>query len=519
MRDWIAANQETIAQAKMILGFGYDNSQLAELRHPTRADLDAITTEYPVYLIHQSGHIGTANSKALEIAGINAKSEDPPGGVIVRDVSGEPTGVLEENAHNLALMKLFSSIDRNGMKVIARAGVGLWLKYGYTTAQEGRAVPATADILAEIAAEGGFPVDVMAHVDVLLGRDYIAGHVSRDYANRFRVAGAKLTIDGSPQGFTALRDRPYYAPVGDYAPGYRGYASATQQQVDEAVDWAFANGIQILTHANGEGASDMLIAAIDAARRAQGSGPDRRPVLIHGQFIREDQIDAYRRLDVIPSFFPMHTFYWGDWHRDHTVGPALADNISPTGWAVRRGMIFSTHHDAPVAFPDSMRILDATVTRRSRSGDIIGPDQRVDVITARKAMTIWPAYQYFEEDTKGSVEVGKLADLVILSGDPTAIDPEALDTLTVAETIKEGTTVYAADEKEGRLDYRPRLDGSDPFADFLRQATLRHETGASLAGRGIRISGSFAAQHSSACVANFLTAALDPSRFAAAPAE
>ena len=166
-------------------------------------------------------------------------------------------------------------------------------------------------------------------------------------------------------------------------------------------------------------------------------------MLIHGQFLREDQVDSYNRLGVIPSLFPMHTFYWGDWHRDHTVGPALADNISPTGWVHARGMKFTSHHDAPVAFPDSMRVLDATVTRRSRSGDIIGPAQRVDVITALKAMTIFPAFQHFEEATKGSIEVGKLADFVILSADPTAVDPETIDQIKVTETIKEGVTVFA----------------------------------------------------------------------------
>lgn len=470
LRDWVAANEETVKKTGLIMGFGFDKSTMAELRNPTRADLDAISTEYPAYLIHQSGHLGAANSKALEIAGITRDSVAPPGGVIEFDANGEPTGVLEENAHNVVWMKLMSTVDREGMKTIAKAGAELWARYGYTTAEEGRSVPPQADIMQEVADEGGFKIDVLTYTDVLLARDYVKDHVSNDYHNRFRVAGAKLTIDGSPQGFTAYRDRPYYDPVGDYPPGYRGYAAATQEQVDDAVDWAFANGVQILTHSNGEAASDMLIAALDAATQAHGPDPDRRPVLIHGQFQREDQVDSFVRLDVFPSLFPMHTFYWGDWHREHTVGPALADNISPTGWYLKRGSTFSSHTDAPVAFPDSMRVLDATVTRRSRSGDILGPDQRVDVMTALKAMTIWPAWSHFEEATKGSIEVGKLADLVILSADPTAVDPETLDQLTVVETIKEGEAVYEATEKQGALG--PMRDGRDPFAEFIQQAAL-----------------------------------------------
>jgi predicted amidohydrolase YtcJ len=507
LRDWAEENSETVAQVGLIMGFGYDNSQLAELRHPTRADLDAVSIEFPVFLIHQSGHIGAANSKALELLGITAASENPPGGLILKDANGEPTGVLEENAFFAALPGLFTNVGPEGMKAILKAGGELWARYGYTTAQEGRSLPGSVGVLAAVAAEGGFKIDVMTHVDVIAGREFLLENVSADYVNRFRVAGAKLTVDGSPQGFTALRDRPYYAPVGNYPPGYLGYASVTQAQVDESVEWAFANGVQILAHANGEGAQDMFIAALGAAERTQGHDPERRPVLIHGQFAREDQVDSYKAFGVIPSFFPMHTFYWGDWHRDRTVGPALVDDISPTGWAVRRGMIFTSHHDAPVAFPDSMRVLDATVTRRSRSGDIIGPDQRVDVITALKAMTLWPAYQYFEEDRKGSIEVGKLADLVILSDDPTAVDPETLDRLIVAETIKEGETVYAAGEREGRLDYRPLPDGADPYADFLRQLAVNRDMGA-WSGLGIPARVFASSPHSSACVAATVTAML-----------
>jgi hypothetical protein len=246
-------------------------------------------------------------------------------------------------------------------------------------------------VLREVADQGGLPIDVAVYADVLVDREFIKARTSRTYTRRMRIAGAKLTIDGSPQGLTAWRDRPYHKPVGNYAAGYSGYAAVTAEEAMGAISWASEDGIQILTHSNGERASDLLISAHRAAQARFPAARALRPVLIHGQFLREDQLDAFKGLGVIPSLFPMHTFYWGDWHLDHTAGPQAGMNISPTGWARRRGMIFTSHHDAPVAFPDSMRVLDATVTRRARgSGRVVGPHQRVDVVTALKAMTIWP---------------------------------------------------------------------------------------------------------------------------------
>ena len=187
------------------------------------------------------------------------------------------------------------------------------------------------------------------------------------------------------------------------------------------------------------------------------------------------------------------------------MGPVNAENISATGWVRQRGMMFSSHHDAPVAFPDSMRILSATVTRRTRSGDILGPHQRVDVMTALKAMTIWPAWQHFEEDNKGSIEPGKLADFVILSDDPTAVDPSDLANLKVMTTIKQGSVVYAAGGRDdsASLGYRPASSGDDPFAGMLRQVAIAQSSG----GRGFgpvppwKLAN---APHSSACVAGTL---------------
>jgi hypothetical protein len=205
-------------------------------------------------------------------------------------------------------------------------------------------------------------------------------------------------------------------------------------------------------------------------------------VLIHGQFMREDQFDPLKALNVIPSLFPMHTFYWGDWHLDHTAGPEVGMNISPVGWARKRGMIFTSHHDAPVAFPDSMRVLDATVTRRARgSGRIVGPQHRVDVITGLKAMTIWAAHQIFEEKTKGSLEVGKLADFVILSKDPTAVEPMSIADIKVSETIKEGVTVFSLSSAGGKT---AGARSGETFAGLLQ--------GMAHAGPGAKATAAFA---------------------------
>lgn len=516
LRDWMADNADVVEEIGLVIGFGYDQSQLAELRHPTAADLDAVTTDYPVYLVHQSGHFGAANSAGLAAVGFTAETEDPAGGVIRRLPDGAPDGVLEETAHFVALVGLLGKLGPEGFAEFARSGAKLWASFGYTTAQEGRAMPASAEVLKSVGAEGGFDIDIAVYADVLADRDYIANTVSDSYVDNVRVAGAKLTIDGSPQGFTAWRDRPYYDPVGDYPPGYTGYAAATETEVFDAIDWAFENDVQIIVHSNGERASDLLLSSIGAAEDAHG--PGKRPVLIHGQFLREDQVDLMKALGVFPSLFPMHTFYWGDWHRDHTVGPIRAENISPTGWLVQRDMMFGSHHDAPVAFPDSMRVLSATVTRRTRSGDILGPHQRVDVTTALKAMTAWPAWQHFEEDRKGTLAPGKLADLVILDRDPTAVDPETLAELRVAVTIKEDRVIYEADagHREGRLSPWHRSPvGDEAFTRAIRVAAVYAETGG-LDGRDFRrrlaLRQAGRAPHASACVSSFLFAALNPTQ-------
>lgn len=444
LRDFMATS-EMVKQHSVVIGFNYDDSQLEEGRHPNRHELDAVSTEMPIMITHQSGHIGVYNSKALEMFGINAESDDPSGGIIQREAgSKEPNGVLEENAHFALLYKIIPPFTVKENVAAMKAAEMQYLSNGFTTIQDGKTDPTTLGLMAQYATDGGFTADVVVYADVAGMTDHtiLNGPLhSGEYVNRFRIGGVKLTFDGSPQGKTAWFTKPYLvAPSGQDA-SYSGYPAFTDA---EALKWylmAYENNWQMLTHTNGDAAIDQLIKIANQTAKAF-PGKDRRTVMIHGQFLREDQIAAIDDLGIFPSLYPMHTFYWGDWHRDSVAGPERAENISPTGWLIDRGVKFSIHSDAPVTFPNSMRILDSAVNRTTRSGAVLGKAQRLRPMDALKAMTIWPAYQHFEESSKGSLEVGKLADMVVLDENPLTVDPVKISAIKVVQTIKEGVSVY-----------------------------------------------------------------------------
>ncbi len=181
IRDWVAENEETVKATGIIMGFGWDKSTLAERRDPTLAELDAISTEYPVLLIHQSSHLGALNSLALAKVGITRDTPNPPGGVILKDADGNPTGILEENAFIGSAMKLLADLDVESMKTIAQAGSELWAEYGYTTAIEGRSTPPQVDALRIAGEEGRFKIDVLTYPDILItGIDYIKERLQPD---------------------------------------------------------------------------------------------------------------------------------------------------------------------------------------------------------------------------------------------------------------------------------------------------------------------------------------------------
>jgi predicted amidohydrolase YtcJ/uncharacterized lipoprotein YbaY len=444
-----AKGAEFIENTGWLVGFGFDDSQLEEQAFPTAEVLEQVSRDKPMMIIHQSGHFGVFNRKALELAGITDCRKEVPGGSIRCKADGQtPSGVLEENAFFGALAVFQASVDDAYNLDLFGQGMRNFARFGYTTAQEGRAFAPTVATAEAKAAQGPLLIDVALYVDYT-SKDLLdtsayysgSGYDGIGYNNGLRIAGLKLTIDGSPQGKTAWLSQPYFVPPEGQDKDYAGYAAMMEEQVNAEVMDAFANNRQVLVHCNGDAAIDRYLNAIEQAIEEHGL-KDRRNVLIHGQTLRKDQIGRVKELDVMPSLFPMHTFYWGDWHRDSVLGPERAAYISPTRDVLDAGMVFSSHHDAPVANPDSMRVLSATVTRVTRSGEVLGPDQRVTPYEGLKAITIWPAYQHFEEKVKGSIEVGKQADFVILSADPLTVDPLTIADIKVLQTINDGQTVF-----------------------------------------------------------------------------
>ncbi len=474
LRAWMAENP-WYREYGIVMGFGYDDSQLKEQRHPTREELDAVSADLPVVLIHQSSHLAVLNSVALRRAGIGADTPDPEGGVIRRKAgSREPDGTLEETAQIAALVKLMPALGEAQQLALLKAGQDLYLRFGHTTAQDGRTSPASLGTFPKAAARGLLKLDVVAYPDLLMNGDdpMLKGPLhARTYTNGFRIGGVKLGFDGSPQGKTAWLSQPYFKAPPGRAATYAGYPILKDEEAEAQVLRAFRNGWQVLIHTNGDAAIDQMLKAV-ASASSKLPRKDRRPVMIHGQTLRLDQVDRVKALGIFPSLFPMHTYYWGDWHRDSVLGAERAANISPTGWLMQRGMMFSSHHDAPVALPDTMRVLSATVNRTTRSGQVLGPEHRVDPIVGLKALTLWAAHQHFEEKTKGSIETGKLADFAVLSDNPLTVPRESIADLKVMETVKAGRTVWRLDPLKRASGCAQAPECRDGFAMLERRLAL-----------------------------------------------
>ena len=434
-------DSDRIPAGERVIGYGYDDSLIAENRHPTRDDLDKVSTEHPVALLHVSGHLATANSLALAQAGLTAQSEDPPGGHIRREKDGvTPNGVLEETATAAVLGGVFQP-DPSKFALNFGKALDVYASEGFTTVQDGASsLPAIAGVRA-IAAQAPFKVDVVMFPHAGQITECIAESLyETKYTNGLRLGGVKFILDGSPQGRTAFLTRPYTLPPEGKGEDYVAYPTMFPEAANALSAQCIENGVPMLMHANGDAAIDIALNAIDLATDDE-TMPDHRTVIIHGQLMREDQLDRVKQLRMVPSYYAAHPFFWGDWHRV-IFGDDRALRISPIHSTVERDIPFTIHNDAPVIPPMGMRLVDIAVNRKTRAGFVLGEEQRATPYQALYAMTMGGAYQYFEEDQKGSITPGKKADLIILEVNPLTVDPDTLKDVQVVETFSGGISVY-----------------------------------------------------------------------------
>ena len=434
-------------EGEWLIGFGYDNTKYLNEEHPTKFDLDEISRSIPMYISHASGHIAIVNSKALEAFGYVGENYEVPEGGVVRTVEGtnEPNGILEENAClDPDKKKCIPSPSFETLMNCIRKAQEIYASYGITTCQDASVDEGINQLLQGAAQAGALMLDIVGFAvqstTMKLLKD--EGTPVREYKNHYKLLGGKTWLDGSPQGKTAWLTKPYYEVPEGKDSDYCGYATQEDDVVTEYFKTLIDNNIQVNVHCNGDAASDQFIRCYKKALELSENKTDLRPVMVHCQTLREDQLDEMKELGILPTFFLDHIWFWGDYHYESALGPERANRISPAKSALDRGMNFTLHQDPPVKMPNQMLAIHNAVNRETQSGRVLGEDLRISVMDAIKAVTINGAYQYFEEDSKGSIEEGKIADFIIIDKNPLEINTSELKNIKILETIKEGKVIF-----------------------------------------------------------------------------
>jgi predicted amidohydrolase YtcJ len=433
--------QNKIPKGGFIVGYGYDSNVLIDQREMTAADLDAHFPDNPVMVQHVSLHGAVFNSVALKKYKITRDTPTPKGGIILRKPeSNEPAGLVMETA----FLPIFSNLPKPSeaeMLDRLQAGQEIYAAAGITTAQEGATHAKDLELLQKGAAQKRLFIDVVALPFISAAKEIVKNNPPATfgtYQNRLKLGGIKITSDGSPQGKTAFFTTPYLTGGPNGETNWKGEPSFPKAELQEMVRFVYDQKLQLFIHCNGDAAIDMFLESHEMA--AKDRRADRRTTVIHSQFVRKDQLEKYSDYKIIPSFFTEHCFYFGETHIKNR-GQKQAEFLSPMKTALGMGIRCANHTDFNVSPINQLFVVWTAVNRISRAGAIIGADERITPLQALKAITLDGAYLYREEQSKGSIEVGKLADLVILSENPLTVDPIRIKDIRVIETIKEGRTV------------------------------------------------------------------------------
>lgn len=433
--------RKQLTKDDFVFGMGYDHNFFPEEQHPDKRWLNKVSMDIPIYVSHVSGHMGCANDAMLRKAGIDENTQQPQGGMIGRiEGSKEPNGYLEE-AGMMAVQMILANEVKIDLDKAFKDTETLYLSNGITTVQDGASAEQTVKMLIGITSKQEIGIDIISYPMLMNDGEEIFHkypEYKNQYYNHLKLGGWKAILDGSPQGCTAWLSQPY-KDRGDYC----GYPWNKEEDVKKWMKTAVDSNQQILVHCNGDAAGDQFIRNYKEAYE-QSSNADKdklRPVMIHCQTVRDDQLDSMRELNMIPSVFVSHVYYWGDVHIKN-LGLERGRRVSPCKSAFDRGLRVNFHQDTPVVKPKMLHSVWCAVKRETRLGKIIGEEQRCSVYDALKAITINPAYCYYEENEKGSIREGKLADLVILSKNPLKAEIDEIKDIQVLETIKEGRSVF-----------------------------------------------------------------------------
>ena len=438
------AKRNGTAPGEWLVGYGYDADTLTDGRGMTRDDLDVAFPDIPIIAIHVSFHGAVLNSRALAAIGYDKTTPTPEGGIIVRrEGTNEPLGLVMETAWFPAA-RLMPKPEGEARFQNLRLAQSFYAQNGITTAQDGATSLEDFSLYKEAAAREELYLDLVALGSFDSIADFVAEKAQyQNYNGRLKLGGIKILTDGSPQGKTAYFTQPYLTGGPGGEEEWRGEPIMQQAEVNSLMQAVYSAGMRPFVHANADAAVDMVLSA--HAKHLELAGPDPRTVIIHSQFIRPDQLKAYARYGMVPSFFSNHAFFWGDVHVEN-LGEERAYYLSPMRSAADLGIHFTNHNDYIVTPLDQLFTVWSAVNRVSRSGRIIGPNQRISPEQALRAITLDGAWQYGEEDSKGSISPGKLADMVVLSDNPLTVDPMSIKDIQVLSTYKEGRQIYPANE-------------------------------------------------------------------------
>ncbi len=435
-----------IKNGEAVICKGYDLAVMKEGRHPTAADLDCLGVDNPIACIHRSGHVAVYNTVAMQKAGVlDDEYTCPAGGFAARDENGRLNGYFEETAKQAFSPVFFESVEKDERKKAILAAQDYYLKYGYATVQDGSANTKEAlEALQELAEEGKLKLDIVAYIGAS-GTDPTFWEKATlwnkgNYRNHLKIGGVKLFLDGSPQVRTAWMRAPYEGET-----EYRGYPTLTDEELERRMRRAIECGFQPIAHCNGDAASEQFLSLWEKLCQEDPKRAELRPVMVHSQTVGYDQLARMAKCGMMASFFVGHCFYWGDTHLKNFGERGW--RISPVGQALAEGVPFNFHQDSPITPPDMLHSIWCAVNRLTRNGVCIGKENRISCYDALIAATRGGAYAYFEEDTKGVIKAGAVADFVILSEDPTAISPNRIKDIKVERTIKGDVVLYQSETK------------------------------------------------------------------------